>query len=131
MGCESPLAKDSSIILAWEEFKTTGEYKNSLKWARHSDGRHTEGSLWAMFIKGFMMATEHQPRTHDGAPCVVGQVLYQGRGGYLNRHTVQEVSENEVRVSNGSGFYEDPSEFHDSENRCRIDHDLTEEADGT
>lgn len=65
MSDQSPVPKDHPLMIAWEAYKLTEEYKNSLKWAStarvedHGDGSmtltypHKEGSLWGAFMEGF------------------------------------------------------------------------------
>ena len=43
-------------MIHWEEYKKTEEYANTLKWATHRE--HTEGSLWAAFVRGYEAASE-------------------------------------------------------------------------
>lgn len=45
-----PLAKDHPDMIAWEAYKATPGYANTLRWA--TEAQHTEGSLWAAFIAG-------------------------------------------------------------------------------
>jgi hypothetical protein len=65
MPAEQALPKDHPLMKAWEKYKASEGYANSLKWARtarvqdHPDGAmtltypHTEGSMWAAFCAGY------------------------------------------------------------------------------
>jgi hypothetical protein len=63
------LPDDSPLMIAWEAYKRTDGYANTLKWARHVAVKeretnalieiqhpHTEGSLWAAFMAGYNAA---------------------------------------------------------------------------
>lgn len=50
--------KDSPLVVAWEAFKTSESYANSVKWAAYPE--HLEGSLWALFSTGFMAAAQFE-----------------------------------------------------------------------
>lgn len=52
MPIEHQLSKDNPIMIAWENYKNTPEYENTKHWATNQ--KHTEGSLWAAFLAGFM-----------------------------------------------------------------------------
>lgn len=52
MPTESPVAKDSPLWRAWQAYKETPEYANTLHWAVQPE--HAEGSLWAAFSVGFL-----------------------------------------------------------------------------
>ncbi len=54
MDIMQPLPKNHPEMRAWEEYRQTGEFKNSLDWAR-KDG-YTEGSLWVAFDEGWRAA---------------------------------------------------------------------------
>lgn len=61
---ESPVANEDPRMIAWNKYKSTDAYANSLKWAlarQYEDGRpisaeqcvsNAEGSLWTAFIAG-------------------------------------------------------------------------------
>lgn len=58
------LPQDHPLMLAWNKFKATAEYANTLAWAlreKYDDGRqisaemrnnHVEGALWLAFTGG-------------------------------------------------------------------------------
>jgi hypothetical protein len=58
------LPKDHPLLIAWDEFCATDEFKNALAWAistKYNDGRfisesqreeHGRGAMWLSFIKG-------------------------------------------------------------------------------
>lgn len=57
MPTETPVPKDSPLMKAWETYTRTEEYENTRKWARIA--YHTDGSLWAAFLKGWEAAAEN------------------------------------------------------------------------
>lgn len=56
-------AKDDPLLLAWEEYRKTEDYRNSFKWA--ADLEHRPGSMWAAFMAGYLAATERAARLHE------------------------------------------------------------------
>jgi hypothetical protein len=50
----APLPSNSPLMVAWLAHKKTDDYANSLRWARVYE--NTEGSLWALFMAGFLAA---------------------------------------------------------------------------
>lgn len=52
----TPVPPDDGRIIAWELYKTTGQYVNTKLWATLSE--HTEGSLWAAFLEGWTACSE-------------------------------------------------------------------------
>ena len=76
--CEQQCPSDSPLMIAWEKYKATDEYKNSLLWAtryipeddpaeierirskganpvtKANKEQFVEGSLWAAFMAGFL-----------------------------------------------------------------------------
>lgn len=67
---------DSPLMIAWNAFKASDGYANTLKWARHVAIReretnalieiqhpHTEGSLWAAFMAGWNAALKVGEKT--------------------------------------------------------------------
>lgn len=63
------MGKDEPLMIAWEAYRHTDEYANSLKWAMTADLHmtaspgvqrlqhpHTEGSMWAAFMAGWIAA---------------------------------------------------------------------------
>lgn len=57
------LPKDSPIMRAWDAYKATPDYANSLKWAAHDE--HRVGSMWAAFLQGWTLATERAASLHE------------------------------------------------------------------
>jgi hypothetical protein len=55
----APVPKDSPLMKAWESYKAGPNYKNTRNWAVNPD--HTEGSLWAAFVKGWSAAGGADP----------------------------------------------------------------------
>lgn len=54
----TPVPKDSPLMLAWEAHKQSAEYANSRRWAANE--QHVDGSMWALFMAGWMAAKEHE-----------------------------------------------------------------------
>lgn len=50
-------------MIAWAEYQTSEEFKNTQKWAAHPE--HLQGSLWAVFVAGFKVATERAASLHE------------------------------------------------------------------
>lgn len=63
MSEETPLPKDHPMMVAWDTYRATEEYRNSFKWA--SDVQHRPGSMWAAFMTGYMAASERLQATID------------------------------------------------------------------
>jgi hypothetical protein len=57
MPTETPISPDDPRMTAWEKYKTTEDYANSVRWAGYDDNA-TAGSLWAAFLKGHTVAME-------------------------------------------------------------------------
>lgn len=64
MNASAKLPDDSPLMIAWNAYRATDDYANTLKWARHLSMHlqeaqatiihpHTEGSLWAAFMAGW------------------------------------------------------------------------------
>lgn len=51
------------MMKAWEAFKETPAYANAKSWA--ADPNHLEGSLWAMYSRGFADATKRAAELHE------------------------------------------------------------------
>jgi hypothetical protein len=51
---DTPVSPDSPLMKAWEAYKATDEYANTAYWALQS--QHTQGSLWAAFVRGYEAA---------------------------------------------------------------------------
>lgn len=52
MDTSAPIPHDHPLWRAWNAHKVTPEYANSKCWAKHDE--HVEGSLWALFMAGWM-----------------------------------------------------------------------------
>lgn len=50
MPTEAPCPKDAPLMIEWEKYRQTDEFKNSFKWA--ADLQHRTGSMWAAFAAG-------------------------------------------------------------------------------
>ena len=55
--------KDAPVMVAWNNYKSCDEFKNTRKWALHEE--HVEGSLWAAFYAGFFACAVDRVNT-DG-----------------------------------------------------------------
>ena len=56
------LRSDEPLMVEWERFKATSEYQNALHWVERS---HPEGSLWALFMAGFIAGTKRAADAHE------------------------------------------------------------------
>lgn len=54
MSVEAAVPVDAPMMKAWTAYKLTPEYENTKRWA--ADKEHTEGSLWHVFVQGFVAA---------------------------------------------------------------------------
>jgi hypothetical protein len=53
------LPSDDPVMLAWNAYKQTEDYANTLKWAVLRE--HTEGSLWGAFLSGWIAGQRDRP----------------------------------------------------------------------
>lgn len=51
MSTMTPVPENHPLMVAWNAYKLTEDYANTLRWAVRSE--HTEGSLWAAFEQGW------------------------------------------------------------------------------
>ena len=54
---------DHPLMKAWKAYEQTEEFANTKKWATHPE--HVQGSLWAAFLRGWMVATERAAGLHE------------------------------------------------------------------
>lgn len=54
MGAMTPVPNDDPLMVAWNEYKASEEYRNTKKWAAFEE--HVDGSLWAAFLAGWSAA---------------------------------------------------------------------------
>ena len=54
MSASAQIPNDHPLMQAWNAHQATAEYANSRRWAQHDYG--VEGSLWALFVAGWMAA---------------------------------------------------------------------------
>lgn len=47
----TPVSTASPLWLAWQAYKQSEDYANTVRWAAHPE--HVEGALWAAFERGF------------------------------------------------------------------------------
>lgn len=59
MTCSAPVPADHPLMTAWNAYKASEGYANTLRWAK--EPAHTEGSLWAAFSAGFDALSRPQP----------------------------------------------------------------------
>lgn len=60
MSVMTPVDKNAPLMIAFQKYKTSGEYANTRKWALLEG--HVDGSLWAAFSAGFSAATKKDAR---------------------------------------------------------------------
>jgi hypothetical protein len=53
----APIADNHPVMVAWNAFQETDDFKNSQKWASHPN--NLQGSLWHMFFQGYQIASKH------------------------------------------------------------------------
>lgn len=53
-GPQQAVPRDHPLMIAWEEWRQSDQYANTLKWA----GESNVGNLWAAFSAGFQGGTE-------------------------------------------------------------------------
>lgn len=56
MSTDTQLPQDHPLMKAWEAHKQTPEYASSRAWVTNQE--HVDGSLWALFMAGWMAARE-------------------------------------------------------------------------
>jgi hypothetical protein len=59
MPIEKAYEKSHPIMLAWEKYRSSDDFRNSFKHA--ADVEHRTGSMWAAFEAGFLAASGQQP----------------------------------------------------------------------
>ena len=57
------IKEDAPVMKAWNNYKSSDEFKNTRKWALHEE--HVDGSLWAAFYAGFFACAVDQVNTDD------------------------------------------------------------------
>jgi hypothetical protein len=63
MPTETPVPADHPLMKAWKAYQQTAEFANTKKWAAHPE--HVDGSLWAAFMQGWLLATERAAMLHE------------------------------------------------------------------
>lgn len=63
MSVTKQIAEDHPLKKAWDAYRQTDDFANSRKWANQPE--HVDGSLWAMFMTGWMMATERAASQYE------------------------------------------------------------------
>jgi hypothetical protein len=68
MPVEVAVSNNHPLMKAWNAYKASPEYANTLGWA--SQPQHTEGSLWAAFERGYRSYERFpmEDRTPDARP---------------------------------------------------------------
>lgn len=56
MPADTPCPPDHPLMIAWNAYKQTEAYQNSVKWLEHPE--HRQGSMWAAFSQGFAAGAE-------------------------------------------------------------------------
>jgi len=57
--------EDHPLIIAWNAYQASDDFDNSRKWMMHPDRQHQLGSLWAVFMAGWLAATEQARGLHE------------------------------------------------------------------
>ena len=58
---ETLVPNDHPLKIAWDAYKKTEDYRNTVRWA----GEGGVGGLWAAFMAGFDTATERAAMLHE------------------------------------------------------------------
>jgi len=58
MPAMAPVPKDHPMMKAWEAHVATDDFANTKQWAAHEE--HLMGSLWAVFVAGFIAGAKWQ-----------------------------------------------------------------------
>jgi hypothetical protein len=56
--------EDHPLMVAWNEYKKTADFANTMKWAK-TNPEYVDGSLWGAFMAGFNLATERAASLHE------------------------------------------------------------------
>jgi len=59
------LANDHPVMVAWEKFKVTTEYKNCRKWGKKGV---LQGAMWRCFLEGWMArskSSSNEPKKEE------------------------------------------------------------------
>ena len=59
----SRVPDDHPLMIAYEAYRQSEDYRNSFKWAGNLE--HRTGSMWAAFEAGFRAATERAASLHE------------------------------------------------------------------
>lgn len=80
MGAMAPVPQDHPLMKAWNAYKATEDYSNTLHWA--GEGKQfSEGSLWAAFMAGFDAATKRAGDLHESINPASDQERHDGAPG--------------------------------------------------
>ena len=63
--CQTPVADDAPVMVAWKAYQQTDGYANTRRWAQTAE--HVDGSLWAAFEHGFRAAQNAELSFKKGA----------------------------------------------------------------
>jgi hypothetical protein len=55
--------KDDPLLIAWNEYQKTEDFANTKRWAAYAE--HLQGSLWAVFMAGYLAAIERAATLHE------------------------------------------------------------------
>ena len=56
MAVMAAVPADDPLMVAWESYQETEDFKNTKRWAKNPE--HLQGSLWAAFMSGFRAGNE-------------------------------------------------------------------------
>lgn len=64
---ETEIPLTHPMRVAWERYRSTGEFLNTIDWPTR-DTKHLEGALWAAFCKGWEMRSDLAPSEATAHP---------------------------------------------------------------
>ena len=117
MPTSQAVPSDAPVMLAWEAYKLSEEYSNTLAWCSRQNGEHAEGSLWAAFFQGFqaamIKAQERRMALEDFlSPSLQGEWVLVPRE-LVKRHACSCDGPCERVERNDAGMCDDACEWHD------------------
>ena len=79
MTANTPCPPDHPLMVAWTTHQATGDFANSKYWAAYPE--HLQGSLWALFMAGWMAATKRAGDLHESINPASDQERHDGSPG--------------------------------------------------
>lgn len=79
MTASTPCPLDHPLMVAWQAHQATGDFANGKHWAAHPE--HLQGSLWALFMEGWMAATKRAGDLHESVNPASDQERHDGSPG--------------------------------------------------